>query len=437
MFKKTMTVLVMSSLLFAGVSTTNNKMPLYSCNSVTTAFTFDFPIINTTDIKVVKVTVATGAETTLTKDVDYTVSATNNDYSSGGTITTTSAYTSSYQILLIRNTPLTQGTDLITDSGVLRTQTLVDTVDKQMMIAQDNREQLSRCLKIAESDPNTQLVTLGNAVTRANKYLAFNSAGDLVPTAGTTSIVVNSTFGDSLFGTASAATAQVILGLLDENNMISDSNAYPPSQQSVKAYVDSGTVTMTNKTLTSPKATDPNITGTVIGGATYTSPTLTTPTLTSPVINTGVSGTAIDTNSVLLANSDTKIASQKAVKSYVDSRKLYTSSITQVFSSTATTGDTYQTLDLTAQGVGANALVFLKVKASAAVSMAFRYKGAEAVGVSALDSAADDGSASTVIIQTANYTGYAMIQSDASGDVEWAAGNNTATITITLMGYIN
>ena len=47
---------------------------------------------------------------------------------------------------------------------------------------------------------------------------------------------------------------------------------------------------------------------------------LTSPTLTSPVINTGVSGTAIDTDGTLTANSDTKIASQKAVKTYADTK---------------------------------------------------------------------------------------------------------------------
>jgi hypothetical protein len=46
--------------------------------------------------------------------------------------------------------------------------------------------------------------------------------------------------------------------------------------------------------------------------------TLINKTLTSPVINTGVSGTAIDTDGTLAANSDTLLASQKAVKTYVD-----------------------------------------------------------------------------------------------------------------------
>lgn len=47
---------------------------------------------------------------------------------------------------------------------------------------------------------------------------------------------------------------------------------------------------------------------------------LTNKTLTSPVINTGVSGTAIDLDGTLAANSDTLLASQKAVKTYVDAQ---------------------------------------------------------------------------------------------------------------------
>src|SRR6056300_997198 len=56
-----------------------------------------------------------------------------------------------------------------------------------------------------------------------------------------------------------------------------------------KAYSDSGTQTMTNKTLT------------------------------SAVLNTGVSGTAILDEDTLSSNSDTQLATQQSIKAYVDS----------------------------------------------------------------------------------------------------------------------
>lgn len=76
---------------------------------------------------------------------------------------------------------------------------------------------------------------------------------------------------------------------LDENDMASDSATKAASQQSIKAYVDSGTVTMTNKTLT------------------------------SPVVNTGISGTAITDEDDMSSDSATKVPTQQSVKAYVDS----------------------------------------------------------------------------------------------------------------------
>jgi len=58
-----------------------------------------------------------------------------------------------------------------------------------------------------------------------------------------------------------------------------------------------------------------------------TSKTLTNKTLTSPVINTGVSGTAIDTDGTLAANSDTLLASQKAVKTYAQLKDTFLTSL--------------------------------------------------------------------------------------------------------------
>lgn len=51
--------------------------------------------------------------------------------------------------------------------------------------------------------------------------------------------------------------------ILDEDDLTTDSNTQVPTQQSVKAYVDSGTVTMTNKTLTAPTISTISNTGTI------------------------------------------------------------------------------------------------------------------------------------------------------------------------------
>jgi hypothetical protein len=65
-------------------------MSLFICDGSTTDFDFTFPIEDTGDIVVILVEVSTGDETALTLTTHYTVSATNNDYSSGGTVATDS-----------------------------------------------------------------------------------------------------------------------------------------------------------------------------------------------------------------------------------------------------------------------------------------------------------------------------------------------------------
>jgi hypothetical protein len=76
---------------------------------------------------------------------------------------------------------------------------------------------------------------------------------------------------------------------LDEDDMSSDSATSVASQQSIKAHIADGNVTMTNKTLT------------------------------SPVINTGVSGTAILDEDDMASDSNTKLATQQSIKAYIDS----------------------------------------------------------------------------------------------------------------------
>lgn len=152
--------------------------------------------------------------------------------------------------------------------------------------------------------------------------------------------------------TATAAELNVLDGVtafVDEDDMSSNSATSIPSQQSVKAYVDttvaaevtaqdldfqgdSGgalSIDLDSETLTIAGGTGVDTSG---SGNTLTvaidstvatltgSQTLTNKTLTSPVLNTGVSGTAVLDEDDMSSNSATQLATQQSIKAYVDSQ---------------------------------------------------------------------------------------------------------------------
>ena len=115
--------------------------------------------------------------------------------------------------------------------------------------------------------------------------------------------------------------------VVDEDNMASDSAILPPSQQSTKAFVTSGTVTLSNKSISLGSNT---LTGTTAQFNTALSDndfatlagseTLTNKTLTSPVLNTSISGSAFKDEDDMSSDSATAVASQQSIKAYVDSQ---------------------------------------------------------------------------------------------------------------------
>ena len=113
--------------------------------------------------------------------------------------------------------------------------------------------------------------------------------------------------------------------VVDEDNMASDSALIPPSQQSVKAFVTSGTATLTNKTIAlgsnTLSGTTAQFNSALSDGSFATlagSENLTNKTITSPVINTAISGTAFKDEDDMSSNSATAVASQQSIKAYVD-----------------------------------------------------------------------------------------------------------------------
>ena len=136
--------------------------------------------------------------------------------------------------------------------------------------------------------------------------------------------------------------AITITAFVDEDDMTSNSATLVPTQQSVKAYVDSQLtlsdldiqgdsggafdIDLDAETLTIAGGTGIDTSGT---GTTLTvaidstvatlagSQALTNKTLTSPVINTGVSGTAILDEDDFASDSATKLATQQSIKAYI------------------------------------------------------------------------------------------------------------------------
>jgi hypothetical protein len=81
-----------------------------------------------------------------------------------------------------------------------------------------------------------------SGVTGTDKAVSKTGTETLTNKTLTTPTITSPTINTSVTGSA----------FLDEDDMASNSATKVASQQSIKAYVDSGTVTMTNKTLTTP-----------------------------------------------------------------------------------------------------------------------------------------------------------------------------------------
>ena len=115
--------------------------------------------------------------------------------------------------------------------------------------------------------------------------------------------------------------------VIDEDNMASDSAVLPPSQQSVKAFVTSGSVTLSNKSIAlgsnTISGTTAQFNSALSDGSFATlagSETLTNKTLTSPVLNTAISGTAFLDEDDFASDSATKVASQQSIKAFVENK---------------------------------------------------------------------------------------------------------------------
>lgn len=158
----------------------------FNFNGSLTSFTFDFPIIETSDLLVIVCLIATGVETPLTEGTDYEVTSALGDFSSGGTVSmieyiddvkTPKAWPATYKLILLRNVPAAQGVDFTENMATLY-QNFEDGLDRLTMLIQQIQEIQDRTLTVPQSEASTLSRELPTAVARKNMLLGFDENGE-------------------------------------------------------------------------------------------------------------------------------------------------------------------------------------------------------------------------------------------------------------------
>lgn len=164
------------------VSTLTNKVT-YLGNGAATSFAVPFKVMDVDHLVVLRRIAATGATDYTYVGTDYSYSGIGND---SGTLTLSgTALSSTYELVIERIVPYTQGLDVVNSGGfypdTVEEQLDLTTMQVQQVAAQaDDTE--ARALRVPEGESVSLLPTLSSLIGR---YLSFDAEGNPIASSGT------------------------------------------------------------------------------------------------------------------------------------------------------------------------------------------------------------------------------------------------------------
>lgn len=187
----------------------------YTGNGAVSEYSFTYKIFNEDELLVTVRHPTTGVETELTLTTDYTVDIASNRTGSITLVNASQAWltsgflTTSWILVIRRVVDITQETD-IKNQGTYYPESHENAFDHMVMISQQLKDELSRSIKVAETD-DPLTFTLPTSTERASTFLAFDADGEPIASPGETSVPV-STYIETLLDDTDAATARATLG---------------------------------------------------------------------------------------------------------------------------------------------------------------------------------------------------------------------------------
>lgn len=181
-------------------------------NGVTTSFPFTFKVFDKSEVKVTLAVLATGAESVLVLDTNYTVTL-NPDQNTnpGGSVTYNPSGTpmaATHSLTITSNVLEMQGTD-ITNGGGFYPQVIEDALDRAVILVKQLREVISRSLSIPVSSTASTVLPAPTAST----FIGWNATGTaLINYAGVTATPV-SAFMATVLDDTTAGAALTTLGV--------------------------------------------------------------------------------------------------------------------------------------------------------------------------------------------------------------------------------